>query len=172
MASEEPKWVDDLRGRVGDRSEAIREALDDLAAVVGETAASTWTEMPPPWQSTGWVTVYVVADGWLHRLRGDQDPEKRDDDFRSECEYEAFALSPRSRFSLLLSSTPGSNGASGVVRHWVFQVGDQGEEFSLENRPSEVSALEDDPSAFARALAGEIAKAGRGRRGPRPRKPE
>lgn len=155
----ENDWRQRLQDDLGNGSEAIREALKDVAEICGPVG--WWVDH----RNEPKLLVYVLADGVLHRLRGERDPimeqSMPDQPTTCRCDYEAALVTKDSTCSLTVTRNTSPNSVVGVTRTWTFErLGRFG---SIEiNHPSPSPGITPgpDPTPFARALAVEIARAG------------
>jgi hypothetical protein len=152
------RWLEEVHEQLGDRTATVREALKDVAAVIGASAPTAF------WSRRGDenVTVFILASNVLHRLDGGldpADPEKDtwDGEVSVACEYRMAAITEDATHELRVTSTYGLNQTGGIARHWLFEVGRLGAfEFSFSKNDI---ARGPDPMPLARALAAEIAAA-------------
>jgi hypothetical protein len=149
----ENDWRQRLQDDLGDRSEAIREALNDLAEICG-SPVGWWVDH----RDEPKLLVYVLADGLLHRLSGERDPivdqSKPDEPTIRQCEYEAVPIRKDSTCSLTVTRKTSSNSVIETTRTWTFErLGRFGRVEMSHPSPG----LGPDPTPFARKLASAIA---------------
>jgi hypothetical protein len=154
-------WLSETRSKLHDQSDAIAEALNDLAVGLGDESdrgPTTWVDLRHG------VTVYVLTPGLLHRFSGNVDlpaGDPRQDERESSCDYATFAITPSAHFSLAVTTRAGPNNARTVEREWTFRFRDEPKSESIrvvtQTKPQE----SDEATAFARALAGSIANVSR-----------
>jgi hypothetical protein len=154
-------WLSETRNKLRDQSEAIVEALDDLAATLGDQSdrgPATWVDLHPGKS----VTVYVLTPGLLHRFSGatgsPADPGKPDEARESACEYRTFPITRGTTFSLSVIVTSAADRSRAVERCWTFRFGEGPDESISVAVPTGEQTI-DDPAPFARALATSIASA-------------
>ena len=152
-------WLKDLRSEV--RSMAIAEALSDVPAP-GDGSAATWIKR----ERQGDIdteTAFVLADGLLHRLSGQLEPEEREPAWEgtSKCVYDVLAISGQSSYGIRLERGRGGNDVAWTKRWWTFEFNP--DETGLEIEYSEGTQTKQtagpDPTPFARALVLAIAGA-------------
>jgi hypothetical protein len=158
MASDD-QWLEQLTKDLDARSEAIKETLEDVKAVVSDSSAVAWLDR----RDEPNLTVYVIAAGVLHRLIGKREdipePGRMDESVVSTCEYTAVPVAEGWSHSLVLTRTVRRyDGPSKIARRWTFE----GRSFGpiiVDDRPG--PSVPSDPAAtsFARALAAAITNA-------------
>jgi hypothetical protein len=154
MAVREPlAWSDEVRAQVGARSMAMSVAMDDVL-VQDHEAARAWVEL-----HEGQVILYVAEPGCLHRLCVPENPrtplqagnESRDLD----CEYQAFPITQHTTYVVKVTVTQHNYTRLRHKRTWTFDVG-AATPIKFDDTAED---YENDPSGFARHLAGLVAKA-------------
>jgi hypothetical protein len=165
-------WLKTVHDHLGTQTAAIRAALDDVRELCGESAIG-WVERPRG-QLQGRVTVYVLADGFLHRVSGDLDPipdaQSPGNRVESTCEYKVQPLTAAANYTVSvtarLAPPHGTYEARvvGSVSKWRFTGLGQFGSIVFESLPLEQSHYGPDPTPFAKALVAEILRIKRGRR--------
>jgi hypothetical protein len=163
---DDPSWVARLCDEVGDRSQSIRVALDDLAALLSwSTAEPVYYVVPekPPMASP--VGIWILAPGVLFSVWGKPDDGSSfTTNYGSRCEYSCWAIGLGARVAAIVSADVRREFAHdrivhqdvAVVRNWTFHIAGTG--------PLDFEAHEPDfgyqasAAPFARALAAEIAR--------------
>jgi hypothetical protein len=152
-------WLSETRSKLRHQSEAIAEALDDLAATLGDRSdrgPATWVKL----QHGESVTVYVLTPRLLHRFSGKPDPptgSQPDEPRESACEYRTFPITPYATFWLSVTVKAAGEHVRTVDRHWTFRIGDDpGQSIDIATSTKKQDVI-DDPTLFARALAATVA---------------
>jgi hypothetical protein len=152
-----PPWLADLRGLLGERTEAIRAALGDIAALCDSSAVG-WRASPAPDQN---VTIYVVGSGVLYRLTGQREPEinnsNPDAERTSRCEVKPMLIRSDWKFCLDVAwkFRPNQSEKNKIRRTWTFGIGEL-EPLVIEC-PQQHTVV--DPTPFVRGLAVGIVNA-------------
>ncbi len=142
----------EVRTKIGGRSRAITEALEDL-----EEVCPTPDEIMVGLATKGSAIVFALERGTLHRIRGPLDPEDPPDEVEERsCEYDSGPVGRTANYKLTVTAKMGGNDVSGVTREWVFQLG---EPFSQLRLSSPAPRADSDPRPFAQALARAINEA-------------
>ena len=156
-------WLSETRSKLHEQSDAIAEALNDLAVTLGDQSdrgPTTWVDLRHG------VTVYVLTPGLLHRFSGNADtpvgdprqPEQGSpSEGESSCNYATFPITPSANFSLAVTTKTGPNNARTVQREWTFRFRVDPRAESIRVATDAKTQECDEAIAFARALAGSIA---------------
>ena len=154
-------WLDDIHGKLGQDTETIKAALEDVAAMcVGDATPVGWVDVRQQPQ----LTVYVIHDGIVHVVSGERDrrPDQRTIDDRAEtrASWRTVPVSRGATCSLMVIRTAPSVGDADVAREWGLRFGDAPDTDLAVAYPPDRDAYPkwSDPSPFARALAREIAR--------------
>lgn len=154
------------------KSESMLEAICDLREMLGSSEPLDalllgWPPEPTLRRPRDDLSVYVLAPGVVHRLRGksdlaieieddDEGEEGREQERRSACEYDLLRITPRSRVCSSVTKLTRGEDTLALARRWVFELA--GERIVLE---SSVEREGEDPKGvtdFARKLAAQIAQ--------------
>jgi hypothetical protein len=151
-------WLSETRTKLRAESAAIAEALEDLAATLGDLSdrgPATWVDL----RHGESVAVYVLTPGLLHRFSGEPDrpadPRTPDEQRESACAYRTFPITRDATFSLSVAVRAIGDRVRAVERRWTFNFGGTSIEVATSTKKQNI----DDPAPFAQALAVAIAAA-------------
>jgi hypothetical protein len=152
-------WLAELEPSL-QRAEAIKDALEDVHAIVG-SAAVAWLE-PDESGVSATVGVWVLSGTTLHRVEGARDQPAPTDLNRlvqTDCSYFACPITRSASFELALTRSVRHDDVSSVTRTWTFN-GCSPRPFDVTYSSSTDHSRSErrEPVPFGRALAQTIAR--------------
>jgi hypothetical protein len=159
-------WFEKIGNDLGMQAEGVRAALRYIRSVCG-SSGTAWVESARE-VLQGPVTVYVLAEGVLHRVVGakDRPPDARDPGAytESECKYTIQPIRKSANYTVTVATRigsqtgiPGRSNPLGTVRSWRFTgLGAFGTLEFASPRPDRHPPGGPDPTLFAEALTAEI----------------